>query len=199
MSTYLPFTPVVSRAGGGGKAGRACAEARVCQVRTSVPGRTSSILVSAIVFLGAATYAFAQTSRPDAPLDALDDAQWIRAFAENTEAPLADSLSDGDLETSLRVLSALPADDAPETHLVSLSRLAGGDDPFLAPAAAQCAIRIVEGLTHHAIMARESSIDAEATDGFRALAEDPSARADLQRAAEYIVARLGQLERREAP
>lgn len=149
--------------------------------------------------MGAATYSFAQTPRPDAPLDALDDAQWIRAFADSTHTPLADSLSGGDLETSLRVLAALPADDAPETHLVLLSGLASSDDPFLAPAAARCAMHIVEGLTHHALMARESTIDAEVTDGFRALAEDPSARADLQRAAEYIVARLGELERREAP
>ncbi|MFK8002243.1 MAG: hypothetical protein AB8H86_21790 [Polyangiales bacterium] len=199
MSTYLPFTPVVSREAGGGKAGRACAAARVCQVRTSVPGRLSSILFAAIVLMAAATYALAQTTRPDAPLDALDDARWIRAFADSSAAPLADSLADGDLETSLRVLAALPADDAPEAHLVALSHVARSDDPSLAPAAAQCAIRIVEGLTHHALMARESAIDGDATDGFRALAEDPSARADLQRAAEYIVARLGELERREAP
>lgn len=149
--------------------------------------------------MAAATYALAQTARPSPPLDELDDSQWIRAFADASDAPLGDMLQEGDLETSLRVLAALPADDAPEAHLVALSRLANSDDPYLAPAAAQTAIRIVEGLSHHGLAARESTIDGEATDAFRALAEDPTARADLQRAAAYIVARLGELEPHEAP
>ncbi|MFT5358842.1 MAG: hypothetical protein ACI9KE_006083, partial [Polyangiales bacterium] len=87
----------------------------------------------------------------------------------------------------------------PEAYLLTLAVLARGDDPQLAPAAAQTAIRIAEGLTHHDLASRESSIDSEATNAFRSLAEDPSARADLQHAAAYIFARLGELEQQEVP
>ncbi|MFT5359174.1 MAG: hypothetical protein ACI9KE_006417, partial [Polyangiales bacterium] len=100
ISTYLPFQTVVSRAGGGGKAGRACAQPRVCHLRVSVLGRTLSILIPAIVLMTAATYTLAQSVPPRAPLDELDDSQWIRSFAETSGAPLSEAFSGADLETS---------------------------------------------------------------------------------------------------
>lgn len=177
---------------------RACASPGVCHLRLSMVGRRTSILGFAIV-LAMAAYSAAQTTRPDAPLDELDDSAWIQALVESSDASLEEVFSGADLETTLRFLAAVPASDAPETHLVALATLARGDDPNLAPAAAQAAVRIVEGLTHHDLLARESAIDSEATGAFIALAEDPSARRDLQHAGAYIVARLGELERTQVP
>lgn len=159
--------------------------------------RTSSILLSAIVLTAFAAHA--QRTASSAPLDELDDASWLRSYAEASGSPLREILADSELEASIWVLAALPADDAPEKHLLALAALASGDDPDLAPAAAQTAMRIAEELSFYGLSSRESTIDAEATDAFRALAEDPTARADLQLAAAYIVARLGELERDEVP
>lgn len=86
----------------------------------------------------------------------------------------------------LAALHAAPFLREPELALVPLAELAGGRDPYLAPAAAASLLAIARALDPDALQRREAdfSVLASARARLAALRADSTARPDLRAAAE---------------
>ncbi|HEY8427653.1 MAG TPA: hypothetical protein VIL20_04735 [Sandaracinaceae bacterium] len=155
-------------------------------------------LATIVVLACGCTVAGAQPADRD-PFVAVEDAdpmELARAVDRTgDDAVLARLREDRLREVRLAAIEAAPWMRAPELALEPLLTLARGRDPRLAPAAAQAALAIANGLSADELARREAELDAltSARRLASSLAGDESARADLRAAAATVAARLDQL------
>ncbi|MAC28994.1 MAG: hypothetical protein CMH59_21325 [Myxococcales bacterium] len=126
--------------------------------------------------------------------DPMELARIARDADEAVLAALADAAETARAERWAAARVA-PWIDAPERALAPLAAIAGGDDPLLAPVAAEAGWAIASRLEPGDLAAREVPLAPlrEARGAWAAVAADESARADLRRLAAFTADALGQL------
>ncbi|MCU0671204.1 MAG: hypothetical protein MUE69_00280 [Myxococcota bacterium] len=134
----------------------------------------------------------AQTPAPNrsTPRRSATEARW-RA----EDAALA-AITEGEVADRLRAIQRTPELEVAPLALPTLSPIAAGDDPILAPAAASAAWRIARALDLDTLRAEEVDLGPvhDARAGYLALANDESARADLRQLASFVADALAQLD-----
>jgi hypothetical protein len=152
-------------------------------------------LAPTLVFLFSAV-SLSASAQPADPLASIADADPM------TIARTVDRIGDAEVLARLAqsqpravqvaAMRAVPFMDGPEAALPSLTEVAAGRDPHLAPEAARALLDATEGLTAEGLARREADLGelTETASRLERIADDETARADLRAACALAAGRL---------